>query len=139
MNYIIWNVNPGPKVCRLGSLQNVDKDFQLRRGISRVENWPENACYLMDKERKENIRIEDCLWNIDSLLIVSGKIKDILERKKLKNNEFLPVTIYNLKDRPIKEPYFILHQTALQDCINTEESVFERNDLDTELFSMIEK
>jgi hypothetical protein len=139
MNYLIWDVTPGPKVCRLGSLQNVDKDFQLRRGISRVKAWPENASYFMDKDMKEHIRIEDSLWNIGGLLVVSSKVKDLLEPEKLKNNEFLSIQIYNHKDRPLKEMFFILNQIVLQDCIDTGKSVFERNDLDPELFSIIEE
>jgi hypothetical protein len=139
VEYLYWDVDPGSNVCLLGSVQNVEDDFQLLRGISRIVNWPENASYVMDKDRPTDIRLEDCLWNVGRLLVVSEKVKNLLEAEKLKNNEFLPVRIINHKDRPVKESYFILNQIGLQDCIDLERSEYKQNRINPEYFSIMKR
>jgi hypothetical protein len=139
VNYQYWGVKPGQNVCRLGSVQNVEDDFQLLRGITRLTNWPETASYFMDKERKTHIRLEDCLWNVGSLLVVSEKVKNLLETEKLQNNEFLAVNIINHKDRLVKERYFILNQIGLQDCIDLERSEYKENRINPEYFSIVKR
>jgi len=139
MNYLYWKVYRGERVCKLGGLQNIEDEYELARGISRMERWPEDACYYMDKKRKEDIRLEDCLWNIDSLLVISSKLKEFLEKENLKNNEYLPLTIFNHKDRPTKESYFIVNQIHLQDCIDQKKSKYDINDIDPWQFSEMGK
>jgi hypothetical protein len=139
MNYQIWEINPGKNVCILGSLQNVENDFQLRRGISRAEEWPDNACYFMDKERKEDIRLEDCLDNVGRLLVISSRLKALLDKENLKNNEFLPVTVFNHKNQAVKEPYYILNQVQLQDVIDLDRSEYKRNRINPDIFSVVKK
>lgn len=138
MNYLFCEIVPGSKVCRLGALQNVDNDYELKNGISRKATWPKDACYYMDKKRKDYIRLDDFLWSIGTLLVVSGKVRHLIG-EDLKYNEFLPLTIYNHKDRPIKEEYFILNQTELQDCMDLKESKFERNAINPNYISTVEK
>lgn len=117
----------------------MEDDYELLRGISRAENWPENAAYAMDKERKTDVRLEDCLWNANKVLVVSQKVKELLEAEKLKNNEFLPVQVINHKDRPVKESYFILNQIGLQDCIDLKKSEYKENRLNPEYFSVVKR
>lgn len=138
MNYLFCEIVPESKVCRLGALQNVDDDYELRDGISRKATWPKDACFYMDKKRKDYIRLADFLWNMGGVLVISGKVRDLLG-EDLNCNEFLPVTIYNHKDRPIKEEYFILNQTELQDCMDFKKSKYKRNSIDPDSISTVEK
>lgn len=123
----------------MGTIQNVEDDEELSLGVSKIGQWPKDACYYMDKERKEHIRLEDCLWNMDSVLVISLKLKEFLEKENLKNNEFLPVTIFNHKDRPTHEPYFIANSFHLQDCIDQKKSKYDLNCIDPWQFDEIEK
>ena len=139
MEYLCWDVNPGSNVCRLGSIQNVADDFQLSRGVSRIVNWPEDASFSMDKDRPTDIRLEDCLWNINRLLVISQRIRSLIEAENLKNNEFLPLKIINHKDRIAPETYFILNQVGLQDCINVEQGEYRQNRINPEYFSVVKR
>lgn len=139
MNYLYWKTKAGRNICRLEALQNVEKDFQLRRGISRINDFPNDACYHMSKNFKTYIKLQDSLKNIGGLLVVSNMLKDFLERENLKNNEFLLITIFNHKGRAIKETYWILHQVELQDCIDRDKSQYEIHDLDPGFLSFVRK
>lgn len=139
MKYLFGSIEPGRKACRLTSLQGVDDDFELLRGISRINGFPEDAYFKMDKNFPDDLRLEDFVFNSNGLLVVSEKVKDILTKDDLVNNELLDVVIVNHKGRKEKARYFILHQVNLQACINESKSIGRANSIDTKLYSIITK
>jgi hypothetical protein len=139
MNYQFLVVVPGKKVCRLGRVMKVDAPYQLKRGISRIGKWPQDAAFEMDKERKTDVGLEDFLGNIEGVLVVSQKAKDLLIQEGVQAVEYLPVKIINHKGRATKEAYYIAHQIDLQDCLDLKKSQYERNDIDPEFISTVEK
>lgn len=134
MNYVFGKSLPGPNACFLGTLQDVEDDYELLRGVPRKEGFPESAHFRMSDDFPRNLVLEDFLRNQNKLLVVSERLRELLEAERLKNNEFIPVQIINHKGRQTKEAYYILHQITLQDCINEAESEFIENDIDPELF-----
>jgi hypothetical protein len=117
--------DPGTVV--LGALRDVDRDFELKMGVSRKESFPASASYSMDPDF--GIRFQDALKTADALVVVSERLKQFLESEHpsaLSNVEFLAVTIEDHKARPVDQRYFILHTTMSQDCIDEDASVFVR-------------
>ncbi|HEX5748291.1 MAG TPA: DUF1629 domain-containing protein [Archangium sp.] len=93
----------------------------------------------MSDEFPSDIKTEDFIKNMDGLLVVSARAREILEGQSLKNNEFLPVSIINHKDRKEKGPFFILHQVLLQDCVDSGKTVAKENPINPELFISVSK
>jgi hypothetical protein len=137
MNYMIGQVRVGRGAGRLKMLQGVYQQFRFDQGVSLAEGFPEEASYEMNEKFPNDVKLEDFIFNTGSNVVVSPRAKAFFEAEKLKNNELLPVTIINLKGRKEPEPYFIVHQTVLQDCIDLDKTRFERNDINPEVFSRI--
>lgn len=139
MNYVFGVVKPGRFACRLKSLQGVDDDYELHKGISRAENWPSDSHFEMNEAYPDRLQLEDIVSNRNGVLVISEKLRAFLEVDVLKNNEVLPVHLINHKGRAVKESYFILHQLDLQDCIDQAESVVRGNPLDPDSFMSVRK
>jgi len=137
MRYLIGESDAGRGACQLKSLMDFERDFELFDGISRASDSSADAYFEMDDDFPDDIRTEDFIVDLTSLLVVSERTRQALEATGLKNNEFLPVTIINHKGRKEKGPFYVLHQVELQDCIDFEKTVCKRNALDPDLLSSI--
>jgi hypothetical protein len=139
MQYFIGASDVGRGACSLQSLKGVKRDYELFDGISRANNFPPDACFDMDDDFPDDLRTEDFISNLTSVLVVSEQTRQALEATSLKNNEFLPVTVFNHKQRKEKGPFYILNQIELQDCIDFDKTVCTRNAIDPDLLSTIER
>jgi len=137
MNYVYGEVEYGARSCVLGPLQDVDDDYELLRGISRINGFPEDAYFRMSENFPRNLQLVDVLVNGNMLLVISERLKEFLREENLKNNEFIPVRIFNHKGRETKEHYYILHQTELQDCIDLSKSQVKINNINPEFISRV--
>jgi len=139
MNYLIGEPIIGEHSCVLTTLQGVDDDFELLKGISRLDGFPPKASFRMSNDFPRNLQLEDFLVNENKLLVVSDRVRKFFEAQKLDGNETLPVRIINHKSREVKEPYFIIHQLDLQDCIDTKKSVAKPNPINPSKFIYVRK
>ena len=111
MKYLIGQAEIGDNSCVLTTLQDVEDDFELLNGVTRVANFPPDASFRMSKDYPKNLKMEDFLVNENKLLVVSARVKEFLEGQKIEQNEFLPVRIINHKGREVKEK--CLHRTSV--------------------------
>jgi len=139
MNYVFGVVKPGRYACRLKALQGVDDDYELHQGISRAETWPSDSHFEMNEVYPDRLQVEDVVFNRNNVLVISEKLRAFLGADDLKNNEVLPVRIINHKGRAVDEPYYVLHQLELQDCIDQAESEVRSNPLDPDTFMSVRK
>lgn len=139
MDYVAWEAVPTGNYCTLEYLKNVDDPHELKRGISRAEGFPSEACFRMDPSHPKNIKLADNIYNLDGMLVVSERLKEFVEAKKPKSTECLPVTIYNHKGRVASSSYFVINPFKIQDCIDKEQSRLRWNKIDPDLISSCSK
>lgn len=139
MNYVWGKVKPGQYACRLQFLQNVEDDYELLQGVSRISKWPTDAIFQMNESFPNNLKIEDFIFNINSVLVVSERVRTIFPEDLNINIEYLPVTIINHKGREIKESYYVLNLTILQECIDLNQSEVKFNRIDPDRISIVKK
>ncbi len=132
MDYVYGVVEASDNDCVLGTLQNVDRQYEFDKGVSRKADFPADAYFRMSDDYPDNLVLGDVLDNTNDLLVVSKRFLDLLSEDDLKNNELLPVKIMNHKDRFEDAPYFIVNQLEHQDWIDRDESELEVNDIDPE-------
>ncbi|WP_043410251.1 imm11 family protein [Archangium violaceum] len=137
MKYMIGQVRIGRGAGRLKMLQGVEQQFRFHQGVSLAAGFPPEAHYEMNEKFPNDIKLEDFIASTGNLLVVSPRAKAFFEAEKLKNNELLPVGIINLKGRKEPEPYYLIHQKVLQECIDLEKTPFERNPINPEVFLSI--
>ncbi|NMH89009.1 imm11 family protein [Flavivirga algicola] len=108
------------KIARFDGLTNVDIAYRdFIEGISLLSTFPKDAYYMMRKPKKYN-KLADCFMDTFHM-VVSEKVKDFLDSKKLKFVEYLPVNILNHNEDQCAI-YYIVNITKLHDCIDYEKS-----------------
>ncbi len=137
MNYLFGKTKPGRNACRLKALQGIEDDFELFKGISLASRWSSDASFYMNENFPEDLKLEEVVFNRNNLLVVSERLKELLEAEQIKHIEFLPVRIFNHKKRQVKENYFILNQTLLVDCLDLDKSTVRYNNIDPSSISSV--
>ncbi|MFH0925943.1 MAG: DUF1629 domain-containing protein [bacterium] len=139
MNYVIWNYAIDETLCSLNPVENVKDAYELRYGISRINNFPSNALFRMNPEFKRAIKLSDALDNADAIIVASKRLKEFFESENIPGIEYLRVTILNHKNRVASDEYFIVHQVGTQDCINLDQSTIKWNKINPDQISSIKK
>ena len=137
-NYVILNAVPAPGYCVLEEIENMDDPLQLEKGV-KLEPWPGDVKFLMDPNYPKAIRLGDCIKNLPGAIVVSKRLKQLLEAAKPANVEYLPVSIINHKGKVASADYFIVNPYRLQDCIDRKQSVLKWNAIDPDLDSTCTK
>lgn len=130
---------PNHYAVHLGRLREVEDVFELLKGTPRAVGWPDGAQFHYSSEMPESLELEDYLCNSQSLLVLSERFCDFFRALETPRVEYLPVTLINHKNRPAVEPYAIVHQIHLVDCIDEAQSLFERDAMFPERFSSVDK
>lgn len=141
MKYLVLVLTRSAGICTLESIMNVEDFHLLRFGESMKDNFPAEASMAMDRETPKEIGLADALWNTSSLLVVSDKFKSILEGipGALQENEILSVKIINHKGRPVKDPYFIIHQLENPPAVDETKTKGRRSKLAPDTYQFIDK
>ena len=137
--YLWGKIRPRNTSARLEYLRNVSDDFELLEGVSRIKNWSKDTYFNLNKLFPENIELDDFVWNYNSLLVVSEKVKDVFSEISLNNIEYLPVKIKDFKGVNIKTSYYIMNFIKLQDCLDLEQSEVVYNKIDPNRISIVRK
>jgi hypothetical protein len=141
MNYLLVKVTRANGICWLGNLKNVPDPFELRFGISRAVDFPDDAELRMDPDFPKDIGLADVLKSGGALLVVSDSVRSFLESVPgaLFQNELLPVHIVNHKGRRERARYFIVNQLDHPPCLKEDECVGQRQPINPEQFQFIQK
>ena len=121
-NFVIWTNKVIPHGCSLYELTGVDKDYQLRKGIPRSVNFPEQAAFSMDPDHPTDTLLTDNLFNNYLLIVGSRRLKEFFEEKAVIKVEYLPITILNHKGKPAGRDYFIINPIEPIECIDLQRS-----------------
>lgn len=137
--YVYARIEEGPRAAQLGQIHNIEDSFELLKGVPRAATWPDDAYFPMSENAPDNLVLEDALFNITDVLVVSERVREALEGEDLPHNEWLPVRIRNHKGRMEAAPYYVLHQTHHQDAIDLERSEYKRNAINPARLTRVKK
>jgi hypothetical protein len=133
--YVVWEADPSGSFCTLDALENVEDEFELKRGISREAGFPGDAFFAMDPAYPKDIQLPDNVYNLEGLPVVSTQLKTMIAQREPPETEFLRVAIVNHKGRVASSDYFIVNPFGLVECVDLESSDIEWNEIDRELIS----
>jgi hypothetical protein len=118
-----YSINLQPRVdlgfCFLDNVPvgTESKTFRMAEGIEIEADYPKDARVYMDN-RNPGIKLPSLIGNTNSFLIVSGSVKNVIERMNTGTIEYLPVSIYNHKKRLASSDYFIINPIGSLDCLD---------------------
>lgn len=117
VDFLVWESAYQPGICSLMPVENVEDDFELTFGASRIAGWPGDALCRMSPRRKRDVGLADSLFGATSL-VISGKLRRALEHEEVSDIEFLPIKIINHKGRVASDDYHICNPQRVIDCID---------------------
>ena len=119
VDYVLWARKVVDNATTLKGIQGVEDEWELNEGISRSETFSQTASFQMDLDRPDDTVVLDSISNIDFLIVASPRLTEFLRNQELKKVEYLPVTIFDHKEKPLPEKYFIVHPIDPIDCLDT--------------------
>ena len=129
-NFVVWTNKVMPDACSLYELIGVEKQYQLRKGISRSSSFSDNAAFAMHPDRPNDTILTDNLFNISLLIVGSIRLRTFLEKQCVPRVDYLPVTILNHKSKPVSSDYSIINPLEPIDCIDLEKSEARMDSMD---------
>lgn len=122
MNYLNWNSTYAGNSCSLRGVV-MDYNHRLVDGYNYAPGtFPTTAKIYMDPDFKKDTKLVDDVMNDSSAKVCSKRLVEFLKAKKLKNIDFLPVTIFDHKKKVASTDYSIVHPIGLQDAIDMKAS-----------------
>lgn len=138
MNYTIWDYEVNDRLCSLKAPENIKNAFELCYGISRESDFPSDASFRMNPEFKKATKLTDNVFNNDFLLVASRKLADFFKSENVPSIEYLPVKIFDQKNKLANEEFFIIHQVGTQDCIDLKNSQIDWNLINPDQISAVD-
>jgi hypothetical protein len=118
--YLIWRWSRNVKyAARLGEMRNLQEVGNITLGRAFGSSFPPNVEFLMNPETPRENLLTDNLKNSHSVLVLSERLKDLLEARQLKAVEYHGVTILDHKGKAVAPKYFMVHPYDDVDCLNT--------------------
>ncbi|OJH34180.1 imm11 family protein [Cystobacter ferrugineus] len=99
------------------------KGYLLKEGVPCKDWFPEGLIFDLSKEGGS--KLTDSIPNTSALLVVSEKLRGILERETAKGTiEFLPVRLRTPRKKVLDAPYFIANVLGTVACMDAKKSDF---------------
>src|SRR5712691_8714720 len=130
MTFVRWRTEYKEEFCVV-TPPEIDDDYELRAGVSRAKGWPKDITARMSKKFPKDVDLSDVIHGA-TLVIVSKRLKEVLDKQKVPKVEYLPIGILNHKGRVASKDYFVLNPLAIVDCIDFDKSGVEWNPVDKE-------
>lgn len=128
--FLVWVPGSfGRGICVLSGAKGFEDAFEIDEGVSRAADWPAGAHATMSKKFPKDIKLADSLVGCTHV-VISVRVKNVLEEAGASNIEFLPLQIINHKGRIASPDYFILNPLESIDCIDMAASGAKMNPLD---------
>src|SRR5687767_14875293 len=107
----------------LTGLKTKIKDWRFSQGEKLAKEFPKNASFSFSSKWPDRRKLYDFLnESFFGVMVVSERVKTILEELEAKDLEFLPVTVKDHKNNPVDGKYFILNPLGRQDAIDFDKS-----------------
>lgn len=103
-------------------LRGVANSEDMMGGASFKDVFPSTAAFHFNPDFKRNTLLVDCLINVENMMVCSERLTDFICSKSPDKVEYLPVTVFDIKGKPVAASYFIVHPIDPPDCIDVAKS-----------------
>jgi hypothetical protein len=108
------------------------------RGIRMEDSYPDGYKFSMSKDMP-GIRVPDIINNALGYLMISAKLKELLEKHATAEIEYLRFTLLNHKRRVASDQYFIANLIGTVDCVDRERTIGDMSALNPGQYSRIKR
>jgi hypothetical protein len=124
-DYLALYLQTDPRFCSVEELGDLQNEGDLTKAIPMAERLPNGL--QADLAQCGGDMITDFVDNIFRILIVSQKARSILEDEGTKGDqvEYLPIALRDKRQKPLKEPFFVVNLLRTIDCFDWKRSVYK--------------
>lgn len=134
MNYFVIASSPDESHVYVNDIPDeIRKQYQLIKGISRARDWPADVQFRFSDEQPEGLMLTDFIENSFGWIVCSARLARIVEQFAGGEVELLPVSILNHKGRVASDDYFIANPLRLIRAVDRANSVFVPDPNDPDL------
>lgn len=116
-DFQLWRSRYVEGYCVVAQPAGITKSFQLSRGISRAAGWPAGLLCRMSDDYPKDIEPPDSLFGA-GLVVVSPRVRALLDAAGPAQLELLPVGIADHKGRVVADDYAIVNPLQVVDAID---------------------
>jgi hypothetical protein len=113
--------------------------WRFDKGQSLIKEFPRNAAVQFSDNYPDARKVYDFQPNTLDALIISARVRKLLESLEITNAEYLPVVVKDHKSQIVGEDYAILNLLGGEDAIDMEKSVYKMNNINKEQIGRIKK
>jgi hypothetical protein len=104
--------------CTVDQLDGFEDAWAVGQGRSLAENPPGKLTMAMYADEPTNTVLPDYVQNMDRLLVVSPRLRSILEAQQVNNVEYYPLEIKDHKGKVASTEYCVAHLINHIECID---------------------
>ncbi|HYO55097.1 imm11 family protein [Archangium sp.] len=101
------------------------QEFRFRQGLSLAPEFPMGGAMQFSSLFQQYIKVFDFVTALLPVLVVSSRVRRVLEQLEADNCEFLPVILKDHKGNVASTEHFVLHVLGSQDAIDLERSQYK--------------
>lgn len=113
--------------------------WKFSKGQSLIQEFPKGAAFQFSDNAPDARKLYDFQTNILDALIISGRVRKLIESLEISNAEYLPVSIKDHKGHVVGQDYAILNLLGGEDAIDMEKSEVKMNPLKKDQIGQINK
>lgn len=103
-------------------LEGFEDKWAVGQGVSLAATPPDKLTMSMYADEPRNTVLPDYVQNMDTLLIVSPRLRAFFEAQQISNVEYYPLEIKDHKGKVASANYFVAHLICPVDCIDVDGS-----------------
>jgi hypothetical protein len=115
------------------------EEYLFGMGGSLTGEFPHGGAMSFSTLFPQFIKVYDFVTTALPVLVVSSRVKRVMEALEVGNCEFMPIVLLDHKDRVASKEHFVLHGLGGQDAIDMERSVYRMSALDEDQIKSVDK
>lgn len=115
------------------------KNYKFHKALPLADQFPAGAAVKFSRNFPQFRKLEDFQPNTMGALIVSSRVRGVLNGLLVKNAEYLPVAVKDHKGDVVAPDYSILNLIGSEPAIDMKASVVDMNDLDEDQIDTVKK
>jgi|SRR5215217_877425 len=139
MNYFVFKVTNGEAGFIDTYPHGSPAEWKFDKGISLIREFPVGGEVSFSANYPGHKNLYDFQFNLMSDLLVSGRVRKIIESLDVTNAEWLPVVVKDQQGNIVGPDYAFLNLQGAEDAIDLELSVYRMNAIAKDQISRVKK
>ncbi len=121
IDYVVWDSTPRGGYASVTQVKHVSRAYELARGVSRAKGFPSDAVFHMNPAHPKDVLLADSVYGMgDGVMLVSAKLRALLEAVNPPDMEYLPVALLNHKGAVASDSYVIANSYHVVEVLDLE-------------------